>query len=199
MNQFKVVEVVDTGIRPVNTTISGSAATTRTDLKPLIVTQPNGPSFQIDGNAVAWQNWHFRVGFSPREGLILHQIGYQQNGVVRPIIYRVSLADIFVPYALPDRNWVWRAALDVGEYNPGQFTEPLQANVDVPNNAVFLDEIIASDTGLGALALPHAVALYERDGGLLWDRTDPSTAVRDARFARESLRVDRHCLRARRY
>jgi primary-amine oxidase len=117
--------------------------------------------------------------------LILHQIGYEQNSIVRPIIYRISLADIFVPYALPDRNWVWRAALDVGEYNPGQFTEPLQANVDVPNNAVFFDEVIATDTGLGALALPHAIALYERDGGSLWDRTDPSTAVRDARFARE--------------
>jgi primary-amine oxidase len=43
--------------------------------------------------------------------------------------------------------------------------------VDVPNNAVFLDEIIASDTGLGALALPHAVPLYERDGGFVTDRT----------------------------
>ncbi len=185
MNNFKVIDVVDTGVRPVNTTTSGSASATRTGLQPLIVTQPNGPSFQINGNAVAWQNWHFRVGFTPREGLVLYQIGYQQNGVTRPIIYRISLDDIFVPYALPDRNWVWRAALDVAEYNLGQYAEPLQANVDVPANAVFLDEVTATDTGSGAFTLPHAIALYERDGGSLWDRTDPSTFVRDARFARE--------------
>ena len=46
---------------------------------------------------------------------------YLSPCVVRPIIYRVSLADIFVPYALPDRNWVWRAALDVGECPPDGF------------------------------------------------------------------------------
>jgi Cu2+-containing amine oxidase len=22
-----------------------------------------------------WQNWHFRVDYSPREGLVLHRIG----------------------------------------------------------------------------------------------------------------------------
>ena len=39
--------------------------------------------------------------------------------------------------------------------------------------------------GRAAYDLPHAVALYERDGGSLWDRTDPATFERDARFARE--------------
>ena len=40
-----------------------------------------------------------------------------------------------------------RAALDVGEYNLGQYSEPLQKGVDVPSNAVFFDEATASDIG----------------------------------------------------
>lgn len=189
MNREKVVDFVDTGMKPVNTTTSGSSATQRTDLKPLTVKQPDGPSFQIaNGRDVTWQGWHFRVDYSMREGLILHQIGYAQNGgAVRPIIYRLSMAEIYVPYANPDPNWAWRSAFDVGEYNLGQYAEPLAKNVDVPENAVFFDEVVGSDTGSvdGAFDLPHAAAMYERDGISLWDRTDPTSFDRDARLARD--------------
>jgi primary-amine oxidase len=40
----------------------------RKDLKPLLITQPEGPSFQIDGYQIKWQKWRFRVGFNVREG-----------------------------------------------------------------------------------------------------------------------------------
>ncbi len=187
MNRLKVIDVTDTGIRPVDTTSTGSASRPRTGLKPLVVTQPQGPSFQITGNDVTWQGWHFSIGYTAREGLVLHRIGYDDGGGVRPIIYRLALDDIYVPYALPDTNWVWRTAFDIGEYNIAQYANALQKNVDVPENAVFFDEPYASDTGTagGAFVLPHAVAMYERDAGSLWDRTDPISFERDARLARE--------------
>lgn len=37
--------------------------------------QPEGPSWEIDGHHVRWQQWDLRVGFNYREGLVLHQIG----------------------------------------------------------------------------------------------------------------------------
>jgi len=40
----------------------------RTDVKALNVIQPDGPSFQVDGNLIQWQKWRFRLGFNPREG-----------------------------------------------------------------------------------------------------------------------------------
>jgi primary-amine oxidase len=182
-----VVDFVDTGRRPVNTTISGSTGKRRGGLKPLIVTQPKGPSFTRDGHAVTWQGWHFRLGYSWREGLILHQIGYEDDGVVRPIIYRLSLNEIFVPYAIPDPTWIWRAAFDIGEYNLGQYPEPQRKGIDVPDNAVFIDACGPSDQGSsgGVIQLPHAIALYERNAGILWDRTDPTSFARDARGGRE--------------
>jgi len=187
MNAMKVIDVTDTGSKPVNTTLSGSSDSTRSGLKPLEVVQPEGPSFTVKGNAVEWMGWHFRVGFNPREGLVLHQIGFDDGGGTRPIIGRMALDEIYVPYALPDGNWAWRAALDVGEYNLGQYTESLEPGVDVPTNAVFVDEAVPLDTGSAnpAFDLPHAIALYERDGGSLWDRLSPVTLERDARFARE--------------
>jgi primary-amine oxidase len=75
----------------------------------------------------------------------------------------------------------------VGEYNLGQLAEPLAAGIDVPDNAVFFDVTAGSDLGSsdGTFDLPHAVALYERNGGVLWDRTDPTSFERDIRNARE--------------
>ncbi|MGY4295193.1 Cu2+-containing amine oxidase [Bradyrhizobium sp. i1.4.4] len=45
----------------------------RTDIKPLHIEQPEGASFKVDGWKVDWQKWSFRAGFTPREGLVLHQ------------------------------------------------------------------------------------------------------------------------------
>ena len=42
----------------------------------LQVVQPEGPSFQVDGHNVVWQQWHLHVGFNFREGLVLSHIGY---------------------------------------------------------------------------------------------------------------------------
>ena len=186
MNKLKVVDFVDSGIRPVDTTTSGSSTTQRTDLKPLVVQQPDGPSFTLDGRDVSWQGWHFRVDWSPREGLVLDRIGFQQGGAVRPVINRMSLSEIYVPYAIPDANWSWRNAFDIGEYNLGEYTVGRDKNIDVPENAVLFDEV-AGDTGSagGSFEIPHGIAMFERDGGSLWDRLDPTTLERDARYARE--------------
>ena len=43
------------------------------------ITQPEGPSFTVDGNLVQWQNWSLRVGFNHREGMTLHQIRYRDG------------------------------------------------------------------------------------------------------------------------
>lgn len=67
----------------------------REDLKPLLVHQPEGPSFAVsDTNCVSWQKWRFRVGFNYREGLTLHDIRYDG----RPLFYRLSVSEMTVPY-----------------------------------------------------------------------------------------------------
>jgi primary-amine oxidase len=60
-----------------------------------------GPSFSVEGNLVRWQKWQFRVGFNSREGLVLHQLGYNDRGVTRPVLHRASLVEMAVPYGDP--------------------------------------------------------------------------------------------------
>jgi primary-amine oxidase len=66
----------------------------RTDLKPYIVQQPEGPSFNLDGNLVSWQKWRFRVGFNTRDGLVINNVTYDG----RNLFYRLSLCEMTVPY-----------------------------------------------------------------------------------------------------
>ena len=45
--------------------------------KPISITQPEGTSFQVEGRAVQWQKWQFRISMHPIHGLVLHRVGYR--------------------------------------------------------------------------------------------------------------------------
>lgn len=190
MNQRRVVHMVDTLRRPVIAD-SGNAATRRGDLKRLRVVQPQGSSISVVGRHVRWQRWSFYVVLSPREGLVLYDVAYDDNGRRRPVAYRLSLSEAYVPYGVPDNNWIFRTAFDVGEYYLATYAQTLEPNRDVPENATFIDAVFSTDVGpsednpTGTLDYPATIALYERDSGILWTRTDPTNFVRDTRFGRE--------------
>ena len=66
----------------------------RKDLKPIHITQPEGVSFVIDGRTLKWQNWNVHVGFNYREGIVLSDISFNDKGNVRPVFWRLSLAEM---------------------------------------------------------------------------------------------------------
>jgi primary-amine oxidase len=179
MNRRTVIGMSNTLIRPVSSE-TGNAETRRGGLKPMRIVQPNGPGFDVDGRLVKWQKWSFYAVLHPREGLVLYDVRFDD----RPIAYRLSLSEIYVPYGLADANWSWRTAFDVGEYNLGQFAQALEVNGDVPEHTYFFDAVFGSDTG-EPYDLPQTLGMYERDNGILWTRTDPSLAERDTRGRRE--------------
>jgi len=63
--------MVDTKHPPVNTKESGGAPR-GPKLAPLEVVQPQGPGFRIARTQVTWLGWRFRVGYTPREGVVLY-------------------------------------------------------------------------------------------------------------------------------
>jgi primary-amine oxidase len=67
----------------------------RTTTKPLHVVQPEGPSFNIEGNHITWEKWTMRIGFNYREGLTLHDVRYDG----RSLFYRLSLSEMFVSHS----------------------------------------------------------------------------------------------------
>lgn len=188
MNERRVLSVTDTGVVPVSKAghdlDEGSVGKLRERIKPLAITQPEGASYQLSGNEVRWQNWRFRYTMHPREGLVLHTVGYEDGGKVRPILYRASLSEMVVPYGDPDENWRWRAAFDVGEYSVGRLASPLEPNVDAPSNAQFLGAVFSDDDGK-PYTHENAVAIYERDGGILWKHYDSVNQKNESRRARD--------------
>ena len=187
MNTGKVVEVVDTEVVPTpppSQELDEKSTGLRTAPKRLAITQPSGPSFTINGQEIRWQKWRFRYTLHPREGLILHTVGYEDEGKVRPILYRGSMSEMVVPYGDSDQNWRWRAAFDVGEYNVGRLASSIEANTDAPENATLLDATFANEAGEVAV-VKNAVAVYERDGGMLWKHYDMYSGVNQSRRARE--------------
>ena len=68
---------------------------------------------QVEGNHIKWQNWNIRHSFNYREGLVLHDVSYEDAGKLRPILHRASLVEMCVPYADPNPPFHRKCAFDV--------------------------------------------------------------------------------------
>jgi primary-amine oxidase len=145
---------------------------------PLNITQPNGPGFRIEDGEVHWQKWRFRWALHPREGLVVYGVGYEDAGGVRPVMYRGSLSEMLVPYGDPSQGWYFRNSFDAGELGLGINATPLTPGVDCPQNCSTFDAVFASPDGQPML-LRRAVALYERDGGVVWKHDTEARHARD--------------------
>ena len=142
----------------------------RADLKPLDIVQPAGPSFRLDGHLLRWQKWSMRVSLHPREGLVLHKIGYKDDGRLRPICYRASLAEMVVPYGDASVGHYFKNAFDSGECGIGRLVNSLELGCDCLGEIVYLDGVVTDERG-GARTIENAICIHEEDAGLLWKHT----------------------------
>jgi primary-amine oxidase len=154
----------------------------RTDVKPLDITQHEGPSFHLDGYHLRWQKWDLRVGFTAREGLVLHRIKYAE----RSIIHRASLSEMFVPYGDPGPMHYRKLVLDEGEYGIGLLTNSLELGCDCLGEIAYLDGVVNDNDGR-PLTLPNAVCLHEEDHGIAWKHTDFRTGYVEVRRMRRMV------------
>jgi primary-amine oxidase len=181
LNAMKVLRVEDTGVVPLPPQPSNYArgyvaefspsGEFRKDLKPLEITQPDGPSFAVEGHFVRWQKWSFRIGFTPREGLGLYTIGYEDGGRVRPILYRAALCDMVVPYGDPHENHYRKNAFDCGEYGIGMLANALELGCDCLGEIRYFDAYITNSRG-DVVKMPNVVCMHEEDYGILWKHVD---------------------------
>lgn len=154
------------GIRA--TTNSPSFPTgTRADVKPISITQPEGVSFQVTGQQVSWQKWRFRVGFTPREGLILHLLEYQDRDRWRPILYRASLSEMYVPYGDPTPSHNFKNVFDAGEVGIGVLANSLELGCDCLGEIHYFDACVNDAEGQ-AQVLANAICMHEEDFSILW-------------------------------
>lgn len=172
LRNMKVLRVDDFGVVPLPPeTVPIKSATQRTDLKPLEIAQPEGPSFMVEGNLVRWQNWQIRVGFHVRDGLIFHQIGYEDKGRLRSIMHRASMAEMVVPYGDPTGGNYRRNAFDTGEYGVGQFLDSLTLGCDCLGDIFYFDAWNHDWQG-NPKKIKNAICMHEEDFGTLWKFTN---------------------------
>ena len=187
LDSMTVLRVQDLGVVPLPPGSGAYAADRvgplRDDLRPLEIIQPQGPSFDIRGWEVRWQRWRLRLGFTAREGLVLHTVGYEDQGRVRPVLWRASVAELFIPYADPRPYHGWRNAFDIGECGIGILANSLQLGCDCLGEIRYLDVDLADGNGT-AYTIKQAICLHEEDAGLLWKHFDANLGTTETRRSR---------------
>ena len=157
--------------------------TLRDDVSPLSITQPDGPSFTLDGNQLRWQNWSVRIGFNYREGLVLHQLGYEDGGRVRRVAHRLSFAEMVVPYRDPSPDHYRRTAFDIGEWGLGHMTTSLALGCDCLGEVAYLDATLFDAIGEPVM-IEDAICIHEEDDGVLFKHVDDVTGADTRRMRR---------------
>ncbi|MGH3438710.1 MAG: primary-amine oxidase, partial [Sciscionella sp.] len=187
LTRRQVTKVIDHRVLPVpaepgNFDDPEQTGPQRDTLKPIEISQPQGPSFTLDGNVLRWQNWQLRIGFNEREGLTLHQISYDG----RPIVYRASIAEMVVPYADPSPVRFWQNYFDCGEYMFARYANSLELGCDCLGEIHYADAVVADDLG-EPRTIRNAICMHEEDFGVLWKHSDMFTGSAETRRQRRMV------------
>ena len=184
----EVLDVLDDGIDPPVPEESGNFTMAdlpppRSDLKPLDIVQPDGPSFKLDGRQLRWQKWNMHIGFHPVEGLVLHRVGYEDEGNIRPILHRAGLSEMVVPYGDIAVSQFWRAVFDAGEVGLGTHANSLESGCDCLGDIEYLDAVIADESGKPRM-IRNAICIHEEDFGVGWKHDGVHVATSETRRLR---------------
>lgn len=112
----------------------------RTDLKPLNLVQPEGPSFTVNNESlVEWKKWRFRVGFNPQDGATIHDVRYDG----RSVLHRLSFSEMTVPYGDPHPPFHRKQAFDLGDGGAGRAANNLELSCDCQGVIKYLDAVMS--------------------------------------------------------
>jgi primary-amine oxidase len=187
VGRSEVLEIADYGVVSLppekGSFLPDEVGPLRGALKPIDITQPEGPSFTVDGNLVRWQRWSLRVSMDPYEGLVLHTIGYEDGGRVRPILHRASVCEMVVPYGHPGPMHGWKNAFDAGEWGLGRCTNSLVQGCDCLGVIHYLDVTFGNERG-EPYTIPKAICMHEEDYGIVWKHADVRNDLSETRRQR---------------
>ena len=175
MARGEVLEVADHGVTPIppesGSYLPEDNGPLRQDLRPISITQPEGPSFTLDGNLVRWGRWSLRVSMDPTEGLVFHEVSIEDKGTKRSLLHRASVTEMVVPYGEPGPMHGWKNAFDAGEWGLGRMANSLVNGCDCLGEIRYLDAVCSTETGR-PYVLQNAICIHEEDYGILWKHLD---------------------------
>jgi primary-amine oxidase len=170
MTTKKITRFTDYGVTPmapVSEVYDYDGGPAEPGTKPIVVTQPEGPSFTVKDGEVSWQHWHFRFRIDPRQGPVVNMASLESQGKRRSVLYEGSLSEMYVPYMDPEETWNSHVFLDAGEYfmNTGLgIVKPLLKGVDCPDYATYFGGTYFHDNGT-PFVRSQVACLFERTLG----------------------------------
>ena len=174
--------VLDFGVVPVpaehgNYTDPELTGPLRETQRPINITQPEGPSFTLTGgNHIEWEKWSVDVGFDAREGVVLHNLAFNDGGRKRPIINRASIAEMVVPYGDPSPVRSWQNYFDTGEYLVGRFANSLELGCDCLGEITYLSPVVSDAFG-NPREIRNGICMHEEDWSILAKHSDQWTGI----------------------
>lgn len=157
LDQGAVIDVVDYGVLPV------SGAPDNFDGDETAVPSALTPNAEIrlTGRLLDWHNWRFHLGFDAQFGPVISLLNFNDAGRWRSVLYQAHISEVFVPYMDPDPAWAFRTYMDAGEYGLGLLSSSLTPGIDCPEDAHFIDALMATPTGRPHLR-EQAICVFER-------------------------------------
>ena len=115
-------------------------------LKPISITQPEGPSFTVEGDEVVVGELEVLDRLRRPRGTRRCDASDSPTptgGAERDVIYRASIAEMVVPYGDPSPSRFWQNYFDTGEYLLRQVRELARARLRLPRR----DPLLRRDPG----------------------------------------------------
>ncbi|ROS23537.1 primary-amine oxidase [Rathayibacter sp. PhB127] len=186
LDTLEVIRIEDHGVIPMASETGVYTAGTwgpDREVSKLDIVQADGPGFAIEGHRVEWQNWSFRVGFSHREGLVLHELTYRDGDVERPVLARAAVNEMYVPYLDSDPTAYRKNFFDWGEYGAGPLTASLELGCDCLGEIRYFDVDYLDGHG-EPQTIVNGICLHEEDDSILWKHVNTRTGSAEVRRSR---------------
>jgi primary-amine oxidase len=151
------------------------------NLKPILTTLPEGPSYTLNQNEVEWADWKFTWSVDPVYGVSLYNVSildrtvWKENPELQPvrrnIVYKANVSELITAYGNNSISGTVRNYFDISEYPFRDTSVPQVYGIDVPPYADLLGFFLTYADGTVAY-YPQSIAIYERESGMLWRHTD---------------------------
>ena len=130
--------------RPATTSRTSPRARGRTSSRSRS-SSPKAPSFTRRRPRRALAEVALRIGFTPREGLVLHPVGYEDRGRCGRSSTAPRWREMFVPYGDPRPTHYRKNVFDMGEYGIGMLANSLELGCDCLGEIRYFDAVNDND------------------------------------------------------
>ena len=119
------------------------------------------------GHRCRWQKWRLRVGFTPREGLVLHDVRYEDGERLRPILYRaLGLPRCSCPTATRRRPTATRTSSTWASTASACWPTRWTLGCDCLGEIHYFDARGQRPGRRSRSTIPNAICMHEEDDGI---------------------------------